>query len=128
MEERDDDRHHHGSAAHEDARYRRLGGAPGGEDGQVEADHAKGREQGEAGPLAGCEPAQAFGRPPAGEREQQETGQSVAQALAARIRVVTEQAVGGEGAADEHAGERGEQGAATGRVHDGDVRERGGPV
>jgi hypothetical protein len=128
VEERDDDRHRHGSAAHEDARYGRLGGALGGDDGQVEADHAYSREQRQPGPPAGREPAQALRRPAAGEREEQHSGQSVAQELAARVRVVAEQAVGGEGASDEHAGECGEQGAATGGVHDGDARDRGGPV
>ncbi|GED88307.1 hypothetical protein TNCT6_53920 [Streptomyces sp. 6-11-2] len=124
-----DDRHHHGGAAHEDPRYRRLGAAFGGEHGQVEADHADRREQREPDPLAGCEPPQPGRCVPPGERQEQQAGQAIAQELAARVRVVAEDAVGGEGRPDEDAGERGEQGAARGGgVHGSDARRRGGPV
>lgn len=41
--------------------------------------------------------------------KQEEAGGRIAQRLAARVRVVTEQAVGGEGGADEGVGEGDEQ-------------------
>jgi hypothetical protein len=129
LQERDDDRHHHGRAADEDARYRRFRGALGGDDREVEADHAHGGQQREAGPLAERERPQPGRGPRAGQRDEQHAGQAVAQELAARVRVLTQDAVGGEGPSDEDTGECGEQGSPRGGgVHGSDARERGGPV
>ncbi|GAA0296313.1 hypothetical protein GCM10009540_14320 [Streptomyces turgidiscabies] len=107
----------------------------GGDDGQVEADHTDGREQRETDPLAGAERPQRGAAAPADQRQEQQTGQAVAQELAARVRVVAEDAVGGEGAADEDGGQGGEKGPARGGdvggagdgVHAGDARQCGGP-
>jgi len=126
--ERDDDGHHHGRASHEDARHRRFRGALGREDGQVEADHADGGEQGEAGPVAGPEQPQPHRRSRAGQRDEQQTGEAVAEALAARVRVVAKDAVRGEGPADQDTGECGEKGSTGGGVHGSDARQRRGPV
>lgn len=125
----DDDRR----AADEDARDGGFGGALGGDDGQVEADHADGGDGGEPAPLPPGEGAQRRGGAPGDEREEQQAGDAVADGLAAGVRVVAEDAVGGEGGADECAGESGEehpgQGAAGGSgFHEDDARDRGGPV
>lgn len=120
--------HHHRRAADEDTGDRRFGRPLGGDDGQVEADHADGGEDDEAGPLTPGERAQPGRGAPSGERDEQETGEAVAQELAAGVRVVAEQAVGGEGSSDEDAGERGEEGTAHGGgVHGSDARNRRGP-
>lgn len=126
-------RHEHGhddrGAAHEYAGDRRFGRALGGEHREVEADHADGRDQHEAPPLADGELPQLGGAAPAEEGQQKDTGEAVAQELAARVRVVAKDAVGGEGTSDEHAGEGGEQCApGGGGVHDGDAMKGGGPV
>ncbi len=129
VQQRDQDGHDHRRAAHEHARDGRFRGAFGGDDGEVEADHPHGREQREAGPLAGFERPQPGRRAPSDQREEQQRGHAVAQELSARVRVVAEKAVGGEGPADEDTGERGEQRPARGGdVHGSDVRKRGGPV
>ncbi|GGW58244.1 hypothetical protein GCM10010350_48380 [Streptomyces galilaeus] len=129
LHERDEDRDDDGRAAHQDAGDGRFGGTLGGQDGEVEADHADGGEQGEAGPLAGGERAQAGQGTRAGEGHEQQAREAVAQGLSAGVRVVAQDAVGGEGRSDEDAGERGEEGATRGGdVHEGDVRKRGGPV
>jgi hypothetical protein len=118
----------HGRAADEDSGNRRFGGALGGDHGEVEADHADRREHDEAGPLTRRERAQPGRGVPPGEGDEQETGEAVAKELAAGVRVVAEEAVGGEGPADEDAGERGEKGSARGGgVHGSDVRKRRGP-
>ncbi len=128
VKKRDQDRDHHRGAADEDARDRRFRGALGGEDRQVEADHPDGGEQGQPQPRTRPQPAQPPGRIPPGERHEQQAGQSVAEELAARVGVVAQHAVGGEGAADEDVGERGQEGAARGgRVHEDDARNVGGP-
>jgi len=101
----------------------------GGDDSQVETDHADGCEECESGPLTWRERPQPGCRVLSGEGEQQQAGEAVAQELAARVRVVAENAVGGEGRADEDAGEGGKWGAAGGGCgHEGDARERDGPV
>lgn len=126
--ERDEDGHHDRCAADEDTRDRGFRAAFGGDDGQVEADHADGRQQREAQPLAGAERAQPQAGVPSGERGEQQAGQRVAQELAAGVRVVAQDAVGGEGPADEHTGECGEGSAAGGGFHDRDAKKRRGPV
>lgn len=124
-----DNGHDHRGAAHEDAGNRRFRRTFGGEHREVEADHADGREQREAPPLACREPAQRRRATPADQRQQQDAGETVAEELAARVRVVTQDAVGGEGASDEDAGEGGERRAPSGGgVHDGDAMKRHGPV
>ncbi|MGX1268553.1 hypothetical protein RKD18_001747 [Streptomyces phaeoluteigriseus] len=129
FEERHEDRDDDGRAAHQDAGDGRFGGAFGGQDGQVEADHADGREQRETDPLTGGQRAQATHGARAGEGHEQQTGEPVAQGLPAGVRVGAQDAVGGEGRSDEDAGERGEEGAAwDGDVHDRDARKHGGPV
>jgi hypothetical protein len=55
VEQRHENGHQHGGAAHEDARDGWFSGAFGGDDGEVEADHAHGGEKREAGPLTGPE-------------------------------------------------------------------------
>lgn len=120
----DDDR----GTAHEDAGDRRFGRPLGGEHREVEADHADGRDQREAPPLAGGEPTQRGGTAPADERQQKDTGEAVAQELAARVRVVAKDAVGGERSSDEDTGEGGEQRAPGGGVHEGDAMKERGPV
>lgn len=129
VEERDDDGHHDRRAPDEDTRYRGFRAVFGGDDGQVEADHADGRQQPEAEPLASAERAQPQAGVPSGERGEQQAGERVAQELAAGVRVVAEDAVGGEGPADEHTGDGGEDGpAGCGGFHDRDARKRRGPV
>ncbi|GGN52274.1 hypothetical protein GCM10011579_009090 [Streptomyces albiflavescens] len=120
--------HDHWGAAHEDARNCRFRRAFGGDHRQIEADHADGREQGEAAPLARVEPAQGHRATPADQRQEQDAGETVAEELATRIRVEPQDAVGGEGASDEDAGEGGEQRAPGGGVHDGDAMKGRGPV
>lgn len=127
--ERHENRHEDRGAAHEDARDRRFGRALGGDHSEVEADHADGREQREAPPLAGRHPPQRGGAAPADQGQQKDTGEAVAQELAARVRIVAEDAVGGEGTSDEDTGEGGEQGAPKGGgVHDRDAMKVCGPV
>ncbi|KUL80041.1 hypothetical protein ADL34_03870 [Streptomyces sp. NRRL WC-3605] len=129
VQERDEDGHGHGGAADEDAGDGGFRRTFGGEDGEVETEHADGGEHPEARPLADGERAQPRGGAAPGERDQQQAGERVAQELAARVGVVAEQAVGGEGSSDEDAGERGEQRAARGGgVHGSDARKGGGPV
>ena len=128
-EERDQDRDHHRRAAHEDARDRRFRGALGGEDRQVEADHPHGGEEGQPEPGAHAEDTQPLRRAGPDERQEQETGQCLADELAARVGIAAQHAVGGEGTSDEDVGERGQSGAACGgRVHGDDARNAGGPV
>lgn len=127
--ERDENRHEDRGAAHEDARDRRFGRALCGDHREVEADHPDGREQGEAPPLAGREPPQRGGTAPADQGQQKDTGEAVAQELTSRVRIVAEDAVGGEGTSDEDTGEGGEQGAPNGGgVHDRDAMKGRGPV
>ncbi|GAA5069336.1 hypothetical protein GCM10023336_53310 [Streptomyces similanensis] len=112
LQQRDEDGHGHRRAAHEDARHGRFGAPLGGQDRQVEADHAHRRQQRQPGPLARLQRPQPRPRLPPDQRQEQQAGQAVTQELAARVRVVAEDAVGGEGPSDEDAGERGEQRAA----------------
>ncbi|GAA3836614.1 hypothetical protein GCM10022403_081480 [Streptomyces coacervatus] len=129
LQDGDDDGHHHGRASHEDSGHRRFRGALGRDHRQVEADHADGGEQRETGPLAGREQPQPRRRSRAREWDEQQTGEAVAQELAARVRVVAQDAVRGEGPADQDTGECGEEGSAGGGgVHGSDARQRGGPV
>lgn len=95
-EHRDDDR----GAAHEDSGYRRFGRPLGGENREVEADHTDRRDQGEPPPLTDRQSPQRGGAAPADEGQQKDAGEAVAQELAARVRVVAEDAVGGEGPSD----------------------------
>lgn len=128
VERRDDDGHHDRGAAHEDAWNGRLRGALGGDDGHVEANHADGGEQCEAAPRAGPERPQPGRGASPGEGQEQQAGESVAEELTARVRVVAKLAVGGEGRADEDTGEPCEQRSAGGGVHGSDARKGGGPV
>ncbi len=125
----DQDRHDDRRAAHQDPGHGGFGRALGGQDRHIEADHPDRRQQPEPPPLTGRErahPAQGAG---SGQRDEEQTGEAVPEELATRVRIVAEHAVGGEGGADEDAGERGEQGAARGGgVHENDVRKSGGPV
>lgn len=129
VQQGDDDGHDHGRAADEDAGNRRFGRPLGGDHSQVEADHADGGEHHESGPLTGRERAQPGRGVTPGQRDEQEAGEGVAQELTAGVRVVAEEAVGGEGSSDEDAGERGEEGSARrgGGVHGSDARKRSGP-
>ncbi|GHD44744.1 hypothetical protein GCM10010317_018220 [Streptomyces mirabilis] len=125
----DDNGHDHRGAAHENARNGWFRGAFGGDHGEVEADHADGREQREAPPPACREPPQRCRATPSDQRQEQHAGETVAKELTPRVRVVAQDAVGGEGASDEDAGEGGEQRPAEGGgVHDGDATKGGGPV
>jgi len=124
----DEDSHDDRGAAYEDTRYRGFRGVFGGDHGEVEADHADGREQREACPLARRQRAQGCRAAPSDQREEQQAGEAVAQELAARVRVVAEDAVGGEGCSDEDGGESREQGPARGDVHGSDATKDGGPV
>ncbi|TVZ80666.1 hypothetical protein FB157_12839 [Streptomyces sp. BK340] len=129
VEERHDDGHHDRCAADEDTRHRRFRAAFGPDDRQVETDHADGRQQPEAEPSARAERAQPPAGVPSGEWGEQQAGEGVAQELTAGVRIVAQDAVGGEGPADEHTGEGGEEGTAGGGgVHDRDARKRRGPV
>jgi hypothetical protein len=129
VQQRDDHGHDHGSAAHEHARDGWFGRAFRGEDGQIEADHADAGEQRQTEPVAERKRPQAGRRSRPGQRDEQDEGQAVAQKLAARVRVVAEDAVGGEGPSDEDAGERGEESSTRGGgVHARDAREDSGPV
>ncbi len=120
----DQDGHGDRGAAHEDARHRRFRRALGGEHGDVEADHADRREQPEPHPQTYGEPAQGCHAAPAEEREQEEARQAVAEELATRVGVVAQNAVGGERAADEDAGESGEKRSP----HSGGMRRSGVPL
>ncbi len=104
-EDGDDDR----SAPYEDTRYGRFRRPFRGQDGHVEADHAHGRKEGEASPLTARQPPQGGGPASAEPGQKEQAGQSVADELAAGVRVVAQQTVGGEGAPDEEAGEGREQ-------------------
>lgn len=128
VQERHEYGHEYRGAAHEDSRDRWFRGAFGGEHGEIEADHADGRDQRQPYPLAGGQRAQGRRATTADEGQEQQTGESVAQELAARVRVFAQDAVGGEGASDEDAGQGGEQGAAGGGVHGGDAMDPTGPV
>jgi hypothetical protein len=108
VQERYQDGDHDGCAADEDARYGGLRGALGGEHGEVEADQADGGQGGEADPRGG---GQGVGTPVHHGQEEQ-AGEPPAEDLAARVRAGAEDAVGGEGGADEDAGEGREEGAA----------------
>ncbi|GHG08412.1 hypothetical protein GCM10018791_21490 [Streptomyces zaomyceticus] len=120
----DDDR----GAADQDAGHGGLGGPLGGEDRQIEADHADAREGGEPQPVTGGQGPQRGEPAPAEQREEEQAGGSVPQGLAARVRVGAEQAVRGEGGADEGVGEGHEEDPAQGvRVHASDARKRRGP-
>lgn len=103
---------HDGRASHEDAGYRGFGGAFRGEHREVEADHADGGEQRESAPLARREPPQRAQAALPEQWQEQQARDGVADELAAGVRVVAQDAVGGEGAAHEDAGEGGEQGAS----------------
>jgi hypothetical protein len=129
FQERYGNGHDHRGAAYEDTRYRGFRGALGGEDGEVEADHADGGEEREPCPLARCQPAQGRRAASSDQGQEQQAGEAVTQELAARVRVVAQDAVGGEGAADEDAGEGGEQRPAGGGcVHACDATKVTGPV
>lgn len=108
-----------GRAADEHARNSRLRGAFRGQDREIESDHADRGEHGEPYPLRPAEgPQRRERRPAAEQREQEQAGQGVAQRLTTRVRIVPEDAVGGEGGADEEVGEADEQRPAQGiRVH-----------
>lgn len=99
----------HRGAADEDAGDGRLGGAFRGEDGQVEADHSYGGEQGDPAPLAAGQFPQRCGAAAAEEGQEEQAGKAVADCLAPRVRIVAEDTVGGEGTADQDTGEGGEQ-------------------
>jgi hypothetical protein len=123
-EDRDDDR----GAADEDAGDGGLGGPLGGEDGEVEADHADGRERGEPQPVAGGQEPQRGEPVTAEQREEEQACGAVPKGLSTRVRVGAEQAVGGEGGTDEGVGEGHQEDPAQGvRVHASDARERCGP-
>ncbi|GAA3051094.1 hypothetical protein GCM10017562_13050 [Streptomyces roseofulvus] len=78
--------------------------------------------------MTGPEPSQRSEPSPAEKGEQEQTGGTVTEGLSARVRVVAEQTVGGEGSADEGVGEGHEQDSAQGvRVHGPDAREQSGP-
>ncbi|GGT94828.1 hypothetical protein GCM10010272_44800 [Streptomyces lateritius] len=63
------------------------------------------------------------------ERQQEQAGGAVTQGLSPRVRVVAEEAVGGEGGTDEGVGEGHQERPAQGvRVHAPDVTNAGGPV
>ncbi|GAA1927619.1 hypothetical protein GCM10009837_61280 [Streptomyces durmitorensis] len=129
LKERHDDRHDDRGAAYEDARYGRFRRAFGGQDRQVEADHADSGEDRKTPPLAPRQTAERRRGAPPEQRQEQQAGQAVAQELAARVRIVAQEAVGCEGAAYEEAGEGREQGPACEvRVHVPDARKRSGPV
>jgi hypothetical protein len=68
---RDDNGHDHRGAAHEDARNRRFRRAFGGDDRQVEGDHADGRQQREAPPLTRRQPPQRGRAAPADQGQEQ---------------------------------------------------------
>jgi len=124
-----EDGHHHRGAADEHPGNGRLRRAFGGEHAQVEADHADRREHAEPHPPAGAEAAQGSQAPSPDQRQQQKAGESVAQELTAPVRVVAEDAVGGEGTPDEDTGQGGEQGSAdAGDIHGTDRRNCTGPA
>lgn len=138
-----EDSHDDGRAADEDPGDRRLRGAFGSQDGQVEAHHPDGGECSQAAPLPVGELSRSGRRrsaaSPVEERQEQYGRQSVAQRLATGVRIVAEHAVGGEGRADQGAGESGEQRSAHGGrakpgsarggwVHADDARFPGGPA
>lgn len=123
---------HDRRAAHEDAGnswFRRLFGS---QDRQVEPDHAHGGEQREPPPLASgdtAEPRRRGAGVAPQQRDEQERCETVAKGLAARERVVAEDAVGREGCPHQHAREgREESPAQRGCVHGGDARVGDGPV
>ena len=129
LQERYENGHDDRGAAYEDTRYRGFRGAFGRDHGEVEPDHADSREQREPGPLGRRQGAQGCRAAPADQGQEQQTGEAVADELAARVRVVAQDAVGGEGASDEDAGEGGEQGTAGGGGgHARDAMKNGGPV
>ncbi len=113
--------------AYEDTRYRGFRRAFGGDHGEVEADHADGREEREPYPLTRHQSAQGRRAAPSDQGQEQQTREAVAQELTTRVRIVAQDAVGGEGASDEDAGEGGEQGSAGGGVHGCDAMKGGGP-
>ncbi|BCL32247.1 hypothetical protein GCM10017557_71060 [Streptomyces aurantiacus] len=125
LQEGNEDGHGDRGAAYEDTRYRGFRGTFRGDHGEVEADHADGRQQRETHPSARCQHAQGCRAAPSDEREEQQAGEAVTQELAARVRVVAEDAVGGEGASDKDGGERREQHpagpACGGGVHGSDA-------
>ncbi len=127
-EHADDDRR----TAHEDARNSRLRRPFGRQDRQVEPDHAHRGEQRDPPPLAAgeaSEPGRRRVRIAAQERDEQQRGETVAERLAAGVRIVAEDAVGREGCPHQHAGEGREEGPAQrGRVHGADARVGDGPV
>lgn len=87
-------------AAYEDTRYRGFRGAFGRDHGEVEADHSDGSEQREPCPLGRRQSAQGCRAAPSDQGQEQQKGEAVADELAARVRVVAQDAVGGEGASD----------------------------
>lgn len=107
--QRHQDRHNDRRASDEHPRNGRLGRAFGGQHRQVEAHHADGGDQRQPAPTGRAETAQRGRSAPAEQREQQQSGQSVAEGLAARVRIAAEDAVGGEGPADQEAGDGGER-------------------
>ncbi|OAR27255.1 hypothetical protein A8W25_03055 [Streptomyces sp. ERV7] len=109
VEQRHEDRHHDRCAPDEDTGDGGLGRALGGQHRQVEAHHADGGDQREPPPLRRAEAAERGGAAPADQREQQQAREAVAQGLTTRVRIVAEDAVGGEGPADEEAGDGGER-------------------
>ncbi|GHA37387.1 hypothetical protein GCM10010372_41900 [Streptomyces tauricus] len=129
LQEGDDNGDGDGRAAYEDTRYGGFRGVLRGDDGEVEADHADGREQRETCPLTGRQRPQGCRAAPSDQRQEQQAGEAVPHELAARVGVVAEDAVGGEGAADEDGCEGREQGpAGGGDVHGSDAMKEGGPV
>lgn len=95
-EHRHDDR----GASDEDTWYGRFGAALRGEHREVESDHPDGRQQGEPPPLTPGEMAQRRRGALAEQGHQKQAGEGVPEELAARVRVVPEEAVGREGGAD----------------------------
>ncbi|GGY28250.1 hypothetical protein GCM10010299_38190 [Streptomyces tanashiensis] len=127
--QRDQDGDYHRGAADQDAGDGGFGGPLGGEDGEVEADHADGRQGGQPQPVTGGQEPQRSESAAAEQREEEQTGGAVAERLPTRVRVGAEQAVGGEGGTDEGVGEGHQEDPAQGvRVHASDARKRRGPV
>ncbi len=109
FEKRHKDGDDDGGAPYEDTRYGRFRRPLRRQDGQVEADHPDGRQEGEPSPLAARQPPQDGGRASPQPEQQEQARHSVADELTTGVRIVAEQAVGGEGAPDEEAGEGREQ-------------------
>ncbi len=132
VQQRDEHADHDRRTAHEDARNSRFRRLFGRQDRQVEPDHAHGGEQDDPPPLAtgeASEPSRRGVGVAAKERDEQQRGETVAERLAARERIVAEDAVGREGCPHQHTREGREEGPAQrGCVHGADARVGDGPV